>query len=57
MTDNTIRVRITAADATTLHLVPVDDLRECRRCAEGNGFYGLVGLFLVAFGIGGRPYA
>ena len=37
MTDNTIRVRITAADATTLHLVPVDDIRECRRCAEGNG--------------------
>ena len=37
MTDNTIRVRIIAADATTLHLVPVDDIRECRRCAEGNG--------------------
>ena len=37
MTDNTIRVRITAADAATIHIVPVDDIRECRRCAEGNG--------------------
>ena len=37
MTDNTIRVRILAADAATIHIVPVDDIRECRRCAEGNG--------------------
>ena len=37
MTDNTIRVRIIAADADTIHIVPVDDIRECRRCAEGEG--------------------
>ena len=37
MNDNSIRVRILAADAATIHIVPVDDIRECRRCAEGNG--------------------
>lgn len=37
MTDNTIRVRIISADADTIYIVPVDDIRECRRCAEGNG--------------------
>jgi len=37
MTDNIIRVRILAADAATVQIVPVDDIRECKRCAEGNG--------------------
>lgn len=37
MRDNSIRVRILAADAATIHIVPVDDIRECRRCAEGKG--------------------
>lgn len=37
MRDNSIRVRILTADAATIHIVPVDDIRECRRCAEGNG--------------------
>ena len=37
MNGNSIRVRILAADAAIIHIVPVDDIRECRRCAEGNG--------------------
>ena len=40
MTDNIIRVRILAADAATVQIVPVDDIRECNRCAEGNGCGG-----------------
>lgn len=40
MTDNIIRVRILTADATTVQIVPVDDIRECKRCAEGNGCGG-----------------
>lgn len=40
MTDNIIRVRILAADAATVQIVPVDDIRECKRCAEGNGCGG-----------------
>ncbi|WP_298644078.1 SoxR reducing system RseC family protein [uncultured Cardiobacterium sp.] len=40
MTDNTIRVRILAADAATVRLALVDDIRECKRCAEGNGCGG-----------------
>ena len=34
MNGNSIRVRILAADAATIHIVPVDDIRECRRCAN-----------------------
>ena len=40
MTDNIIHVRILAADAATVQIAPVDDIRECKRCAEGNGCGG-----------------
>ncbi|MDO4643475.1 MAG: SoxR reducing system RseC family protein [Cardiobacteriaceae bacterium] len=35
--DNPIRVRVLAADTDTIRIAPMDDVQDCKRCAEGNG--------------------